>query len=80
MHRLQQTQNTITELQHDVDRLNNIINAIPPPIKVEEEDPEMFIADDSWEEVEIKIEEDVEPVEDNDDDPMSDIDSDHSDE
>ena len=40
----------------------------------------MLIADDDgWEEVKVELEEDVEPVEDNDDDPMSDIDSYHSD-
>jgi len=40
----------------------------------------MLIEDDGWEEVEVKLEEDVKPMEDNDDDPMSDIDGDHSDE
>jgi len=39
----------------------------------------MLIEDDGWEEVEVKLEEDVEPMEENDDDPMSDIDSNHSD-
>ena len=69
---LQQAQNTIAELQHDIDRLNNIINPIPPPDVEEEEDPEILIEDE--------LEEDVEPMEDNDDDPMSNINSDHSDE
>ena len=40
----------------------------------------MLIEDDGWEEVEVEPEEDVVPMEDNDDEPMSDIDSDHSDE
>ena len=39
----------------------------------------MLIEDDGWEEVDIDLEEDVEPMEENDDDPMSDIDSNHSD-
>ena len=40
----------------------------------------MLIEDDGWEKVEIGPEQDVEPMEDNDDDSMSNIDSDHSDE
>ena len=40
----------------------------------------MLIMDDGWEEVEVGPKEDVEPMEDNDGDPMSDIDSNHSDE
>ena len=40
----------------------------------------MLIEDDGWQEVEEEPDEDVVPVEDNDDDPMSDIDSNHSDE
>jgi len=40
----------------------------------------MLIEDDGWEEVEVEPEEDVVPMEDNDDEPMSDIDSDHADE
>ena len=37
---IQEHQNTIVELLHDVHRLNNIINPIPPPVvtKDEEED------------------------------------------
>ena len=51
---IQEHQNTILELQHDVHRLNNIINPIPPPVATEEEeeDPEMFMEDDGWEEEE----------------------------
>ena len=75
---LQQAQNTIAELQHDIDRLNNTIDPIHP--LDEEEDLDMLIEDDGWEEVEVEPEEDVVPMEDNDDEPMSDIDSDHSDE
>ena len=73
MRRLHHAQNTIVELQHDIHRLNNIINPIPPLDIVEEEDPEMLIKED-------EPEEDVDPMEDSDDNPMSDIDSDHSDE
>ena len=40
----------------------------------EEEDPEMLVEDDGWEE------EEIEPVEDDEDDAMSGIDSDHADE
>ena len=40
----------------------------------------MLIEDDGWEEVEEEPDEDVVPVEDNNDDPISDIDNDHSDE
>ena len=40
----------------------------------------MLIEDDGWEEIEANLEGDVNPMEDNDDDPISDIDSDHSDE
>ena len=39
----------------------------------------MLIEDDGWEEVEEEPKQDVVPMEDNDDDPMSDIDSYHSD-
>ena len=77
--RLQWAQNTIAELQHDVHRLNNIIDPIPPP-DAEVEDLDMLIKDDGWEEVEEEPEEDVVPAEDNDDEPMSDINSDHSNE
>ena len=77
--RLQQAQNTIAELQHDVHCLNNIINPIPPP-GTEEEDLDMLIKEDGWEEVEEETDEGVVPMEDNDDEPMSNIDSNHSDE
>ena len=40
----------------------------------------MLIENDGWEEVEVEPEEDVKPMEDNDDDPMSNINSDHLDE
>ena len=39
----------------------------------------MLIKEDGWEEVEEETDEGVVPMEDNDDDPMYDIDSDHSD-
>ena len=71
MRRLQHAQNTIVELQHDVHHLNNIFNPIPTPDTVEEEDLDMLIEED-------EPEEDVEPMENSDDDPMFDIDNDHS--
>jgi hypothetical protein len=78
LHRLQHAQNTFAELQHDIYRLNNILDPIAP-LDVEEEDPDILIEDDGWEEFQVEPEENVEPMEDNDDDPMSEIDSDHSD-
>ena len=72
---IQEHQNTIVELQHDVHRLNNIINPIPPLVAVEEkeEDLEMFMEDDGWEE-----EEQLVPVDNDDANAMSSVDSDHS--
>ena len=63
------------ELQHDVHCLNNIINPIPPPVVVEEEeeDPEMFMEDDGWEE-----EEQLVPMDNDEANAMSGVDSDHS--
>ena len=51
LRRLQQAQNTIVELQHDVHYLNNIIDPIPPP-GAKEEDLDMLIEDDGWDEIE----------------------------
>ena len=63
------------ELQHDVHRLNNIINPIPPQAVVEEEDPNLLVADDDGME---DIEEEVELWEDYQGDGVSDVNSDHS--
>ena len=64
------------ELQHDVHRLNNIINPIPPLVDMEkEEDLEMFVEDDGWEEEE---EEQLVYVDNDDASTMSGVDSDHS--
>ena len=74
---IQEHQNTIVELQHDVHRLNNIINPIPPPIAAEEEeDPKMFVEDDGWEEEE-EEEEQLVPVDNDKANAMSGVDSDH---
>ena len=63
------------ELQHDVHRLNNIINPIPPLVVVEEEDPEIFMEDDGWEEEE---EEQLVPVDNVEANALFGVDSDHS--
>ena len=50
------------ELWHDVHHLNNIINPIPPLVAIEEEDPNVFVAnDDGMEDVEEESEEEVKP-------------------
>ena len=74
---IQEHQNTIAELQHDVHRLNNIIKPIPPLVAIEEEeeDLEMFVEDDGWEEEE---EEQLVPIENDEANAMSSVDSDHS--
>ena len=59
----------VVDLQHEVHYLNNQLH----PILEEEEDPKMFIEDDGWEE-----EEQVVPVDE--DDAISNIDSEHADE
>ena len=61
----------VVDLQHEVHYLNNQLHLI---LDDEEEDPEMLVEDDGWEE------EEVEPVEDDLDDAISDLDSDHADE
>ena len=63
---LAQTQNVVVALQHEVHFLNNQLHLI---INEEEEDPEMLIEDDGWEEDEVKLEDE--------DDPISDLDSEH---
>ncbi|XP_066373622.1 uncharacterized protein [Miscanthus floridulus] len=72
-------QNTIVELQHDVHCINNIINPIPPPVAMEEEkeDPEIFMEDDGWEEEE-EEEEQLVPMDNDEANAMSGVDSDHS--
>ena len=52
------------DLQHEVHFLNNQLH---PILDEEEEDPEMLVEDDDWEE-EVELE--------NEDDPISDLDSD----
>ena len=73
----------IEELQIDVHRLNNIINPIIPPAPAVEEGPNVLIAEDDGMEMdaEEKLEdEEIEPFEDDHDDGVSDIDSDHPEE
>ena len=60
----------VVDLQHEVHYLNN---QLYPILEEEEEDLEMFIEDDGWEE-----EEQVVPVDE--DDAISNIDSEHADE
>ena len=55
------------DLQHEVHYLNNQLH----PILDEEEDPEMFVEDDGWEE---------EVVPSDEDDAISDLDSEHAEE
>ena len=59
----------VADLQHEVHYLNNQLLLI---LDEEEEDPKMFVEDDGWEEQE------VEPVDE--DNAISDLDSDHTDE
>ena len=63
---LASAQNVVVDLQHEVHFLNNQLH----PILDEEEDPEMLVEDDSWDEEEVELE--------NEDDPISDLDSDHN--
>ena len=53
----------VVDLQHEVHYLNNQLHLILD----EEEDPEMLVEDDSWEEEEVDLEDE--------DDPISDLDS-----
>ena len=55
------------DLQHEVHFLNNQLH---PILDEEEEDPEMLVEDDGWDE------EDVEPEDE--DDPISDLNNDHN--
>ena len=63
---LAQTQNMVVDLQHEVHFLNNQLH---PILDEEEEDPEMLVEDDSQDE-EVELE--------NEDDPISDLGSDHN--
>ena len=62
-----QTQNMVVDLQHEVHFLNNQLHLI---LNEEEEDPEMLIEDNGWEEEEVELEDE--------DDPSSDLDSKHA--
>ena len=64
---LAQTQNIVVDLQHEVHFLNN---QLYPILDEEEEDLEMLVEDDSQDEEEVELE--------NEDDPISDLDSDHN--
>ena len=64
---LAQTQNIVVDLHHEVHFLNNQLH----PILDEEEDPEMMVEDDGWEE-EVELEDE--------DDAISDLDSEHAEE
>ena len=64
---LAQTQNVVMDLQHEVHFLNNQLHLI---LDEEEEDPEMLVEDDGWEEEEVELEDE--------DDPISDLDSEHT--
>ena len=63
---LAQTQNMVVDLQHEVHFLNNQLH---PILNEEEEDLEMLIEDDGWEEEEVELE--------GEDDPISDLNSEH---
>ena len=56
----------VVDLQHEVHFLNNQLH---PILNEEEEDPEILIEDDGWEEEEVELE--------GLDDPISDLDSEH---
>ena len=57
----------VVELQHEVHYLNNQLH---PILDEEEEDPEMMVEDDGWEEEEVDLEDE--------DDTISDHDSEHA--
>ena len=64
---LAQGQHVVMDLQHEVHYLNNQLH---PILDEEDKDPAMLVEDDGWDE------EEVEPE--NEDDPISDLDSDHN--
>ena len=49
-HHLAHAPNVVVDLQHEVHYLNNQLH---PILEEEEEDPEMFVEDDGWEEEEL---------------------------
>ena len=59
----------VVDLQHEVHFLNNQLDLI---LDEEEEDPEMFVKDDSWEEEEVELGDEDE------DDAISNVDSKHA--
>ena len=59
----------MVDLQHEVHFLNNQLH---PLHDEEEEDPEMTVEDDSWEEEEVELEDE--------DDAISDLDREHAEE
>ena len=67
-HQLAHTQNVVVDLQHEVHFLNNQLHLI---LDEEEEDLEMFVEDDGWEEDELV------PMDEG--EALSDLDSDHAD-
>ena len=63
---LAQTQNMVVDLQHEVHFLNNQLH----PILNDEEDLEMLVEDDGWEKEEVELEDE--------DDDISDLDREHT--
>ena len=61
-----QTQNMVVDLQHEVHFEKNKLH----PILKEEEDPEMMVEHDGWKEEEVELEDE--------DDAISDLDSEHA--
>ena len=59
----------VVDLQHEVHFLNNQLH---PILDAEEEDLELLVEDDGWDEEEVELE--------NEDEPISDLDSDHNEE
>ena len=57
----------VVDLQHEVHFLNNQLH---PILNEEEEDPEMLVEDNGWEDEEVGLEDE--------DDPISDLDSEHT--
>ena len=57
----------MVDLQHEVHFLNNQLH---PILDEEEEDPELLVEDNGWDEEEVEIEDE--------DDRISDLDSDHN--
>ena len=62
---LARAQHVVMGFQHEVHNLNNQLH---PILSKEDEDPEMLVEDDGWDEKEVEPE--------NEDNPISDLDSD----